>query len=104
MTTQHEDATEIARRPAVGNGAQAPAPNGVPAVGPGPAPASVTPLPPRDVRRKRPPALSFLLRMETFRRFCRVVSLLVLDYIGVSLAIITALVTKAAVRDDTIHW
>ncbi len=51
----------------------------------------------RDMRRKRPPALSFLLRMATARRFGRVVSLLVLDFAGVSLAIFTALALKAAV-------
>ena len=34
----------------------------------------------RDVRRKRPPALSFLLRMDTLRRVARVVSLLALDF------------------------
>ena len=37
-------------------------------------------LPPVDVRRKRPPLLSFLLRMETLRRALRVVSLLALDF------------------------
>src|SRR5271154_7292315 len=50
-----------------------------------------------DMRRKRPPALSFLLRMATARRVARVVSLLALDFVGVSLAIFTALVLKAAV-------
>jgi exopolysaccharide biosynthesis polyprenyl glycosylphosphotransferase len=50
----------------------------------------------RDVRRKRPPALSFLLRMVTLRRAARVVSLLALDFLGVSLAIFTALLIKAA--------
>ena len=35
-----------------------------------------------DVRRKRPPALSFLLRMETLRKAARVVSLLALDFAG----------------------
>src|SRR5689334_19450910 len=46
----------------------------------------------RDMRRKRPPALSFLLRMSTARRLARVVSLLALDFAGVSLAIFTSLV------------
>jgi exopolysaccharide biosynthesis polyprenyl glycosylphosphotransferase len=50
----------------------------------------------RDVRSKRPPALSFLLRMDTMRRALRVLSLLVLDLLGVSLAIFTALALKAA--------
>ena len=50
----------------------------------------------RDVRSKRPPALSFLLRMDTMRRALRVLSLLALDLLGVSLAIFTALALKAA--------
>ncbi len=57
-----------------------------------------TPLPLSDVRRKRPAALSFLLRMETLRRFARVVSLLALDFAGVFLAIYTALAIKALVQ------
>ena len=56
---------------------------------PGPEPA-----PARDMRRKRPPALSFVLRMETLRRIARVASLLVLDYIGVAGALFTALLVK----------
>ena len=51
----------------------------------------------RDMRSKRPPALSFLLRMATARRLARVLSLLALDFVGVALAIFTALVLKAAV-------
>jgi len=50
----------------------------------------------RDVRSKRPPALSFLLRMDTMRRGLRVLSLLLLDLFGVSLAIFTALALKEA--------
>ena len=53
----------------------------------------------RDIRRKRPPALSFLLRMATVRRLARVISLLALDFAGVALAIFTALVLKAVVLD-----
>src|SRR5271166_2528475 len=53
-----------------------------------------------DMRRKRPPALSFLLRMSTLRRGARVLSLLALDFVGVALAIFTALILKAAVRDQ----
>jgi exopolysaccharide biosynthesis polyprenyl glycosylphosphotransferase len=53
-----------------------------------------------DMRRKRSPALSFLLRAETARRTLRVLSLLALDLLGVSLAILTALVVKAAVLAD----
>ena len=48
------------------------------------------------MRSKRPPALSFLLRMDTMRRGLRVLSLLVLDLFGVSLAIFTALALKEA--------
>src|SRR6266550_9419262 len=40
-----------------------------------------------DMRRKRPPALSFALRVSTLRRLARVVSLLALDFVGVALAI-----------------
>jgi exopolysaccharide biosynthesis polyprenyl glycosylphosphotransferase len=54
--------------------------------------------PARDVRRKRPPALSFLLRLETLRRVGRVVSLLAVDYVGVAGALFTALGLKLAVR------
>jgi exopolysaccharide biosynthesis polyprenyl glycosylphosphotransferase len=61
-----------------------------------------------DVRRKRPPALSFLLRWETLRHLTRVASLMVLDLLAVFLAIFTALALKAAVRgafvyDDVFH-
>src|SRR6266404_7940519 len=62
----------------------------------------------RDMRRKRPPALSFLLRMASARRLARVLSLLALDFAGVALAIFTALVVKEAVRgnvtpDNALH-
>ncbi len=57
-------------------------------------------LRPRDVRRKRPPALSFLLRWDTARRASRLVALLALDFAGVSLAIFTALAFKALVHDQ----
>ena len=52
-------------------------------------------LPPVDVRRKRPPALSFLLRMETLRKASRVVSLLALDFAGLLSALVVALMVKA---------
>jgi len=55
-------------------------------------------LPDRDVRRKRPPALSFLLRMATLRRVLRVLSLLALDFAGVWAALFTALLLKAVVK------
>jgi exopolysaccharide biosynthesis polyprenyl glycosylphosphotransferase len=51
----------------------------------------------RDVRAKRPPLLSFLLRWETARRFARVVVLMALDFAGVFLAIFTALLLKDVV-------
>ena len=49
----------------------------------------------RDVRRKRPPVLAFLLRLETLRRAARVAVLLVLDLLGVYTAILTALWLKS---------
>ncbi|MBV9047454.1 MAG: sugar transferase [Solirubrobacterales bacterium] len=55
-------------------------------------------MPERDVRRKRPPFLSFVLRLETLRRVARVLSLLVLDYIGVMAALLTALFLKLLFR------
>jgi exopolysaccharide biosynthesis polyprenyl glycosylphosphotransferase len=55
-------------------------------------------LPERDVRRKRPPALSFLLRMATLRKALRVLSLLALDFAGVWAALFTALLLKAVVK------
>jgi len=56
----------------------------------------------RDIRRKRPPALSFLLRISTARRLARVVSLLALDFAGVALAIFTALLLKEAIRGHVV--
>src|SRR5919197_4104612 len=61
-------------------------------------------LPPTDIRRKRPPALSFLLRMDTLRRFARVTSLLALDFAGVFAAILTALMVKAVLRQGDWAW
>jgi exopolysaccharide biosynthesis polyprenyl glycosylphosphotransferase len=54
-------------------------------------------LPERDVRRKRPPALSFILRLDTLRRAGRVLSLLILDYVGIFGAILLALSLKAVI-------
>src|ERR1700733_9341712 len=54
----------------------------------------------RDVRRKRWPALSFLLRVDTARRAVRVLTLLALDFAGLAAAIFTALVLKAAVLSE----
>jgi exopolysaccharide biosynthesis polyprenyl glycosylphosphotransferase len=61
-------------------------------------------LPPTDIRRKRPPALSFLLRWDTLRRLSRVLSLLALDFAGVFAAIFTALMLKAVVQQGTWAW
>jgi exopolysaccharide biosynthesis polyprenyl glycosylphosphotransferase len=60
-------------------------------------------LPERDVRRKRPPALFFLLRMETLRRVARIASLLALDFVGIYAAILTTLTIKAAARGQ-LDW
>ncbi len=81
MTTKH---TQAAPPPA--NGSR----RGSPSLG----------LPQRDVRRKRPPALSFLLRLETLRRTARVVSLLILDFIGVAAALFTALALKLSIQGN----
>jgi exopolysaccharide biosynthesis polyprenyl glycosylphosphotransferase len=64
-------------------------------------------LPDRDVRRKRPALLSFVLRLETLRRVVRVLSLLALDYIGVAGALFTALLAKVTIRtkfDVGVAW
>jgi exopolysaccharide biosynthesis polyprenyl glycosylphosphotransferase len=55
-------------------------------------------LPAVDMRRKRPPALAFLLRMETLRTTLRVATLLALDFAGVFAAIYVALMGKHVVR------
>ena len=57
----------------------------------------------RDVRRKRPAILFSLLRLETLRRSGRIVSLLVLDFIGVGAALFTALELKLAVHGG-VNW
>ncbi|MDX6658129.1 MAG: hypothetical protein QOH62_2922 [Solirubrobacteraceae bacterium] len=56
------------------------------------------PLPDRDVRSKRPPLLSFLLRLDTLRQAARVLSLLAIDFVALFAAILTALCLKAALR------
>src|SRR5215211_6757044 len=61
-------------------------------------------LPQVDIRRKRPPALSFLLRWDTLRRIARVTSLLALDFAGVFAAIFTALMIKSVVQESTWAW
>jgi len=57
-----------------------------------------------DVRRKRPPALAFLLRMETLRKALRVLTLLALDLGGVFAAIYVALMVKAVLRYGNWAW
>ena len=64
-----------------------------------PTPASLA-LPEYDVRRKRPPLLSFLLRMDTLRSGARIVSLLAVDFAGVFAAIFTALAFRHFARRD----
>ena len=64
----------------------------------------VLPLPASDVRRKRPPLLSFLLRLETLRRAVRVVALLALDFAGLFGAIYAALMLKAVLREGEWAW
>jgi exopolysaccharide biosynthesis polyprenyl glycosylphosphotransferase len=61
-------------------------------------------LPSVDVRRKRPPALSFVLRMETLRRAGRIASLLILDFAGVFAALFTALMVKAVLVQHEWAW
>jgi len=52
----------------------------------------------RDVRATRPPILNVLRRLDALRRLARVVSLMVLDVVGIGLAVFTALLIKAAFR------
>ncbi len=65
------------------------------------------------MRRKRPPAFSFLLRLETMRQLARVASLLALDLIGVVAAVYTSLEVKLLLKghaslsapwSETRHW
>jgi exopolysaccharide biosynthesis polyprenyl glycosylphosphotransferase len=69
---------------------------------PNEAPAPVPPvdLPHKDVRRKKPPVLSFLLRMDTFRSAGRIAALLAIDFAAIFGAIFTALALKDAVLGD----
>ena len=71
---------------------------------PPPPAADPAALPQVDVRRKRPPALSFLLRMETARRAARVLSLLALDFAGLFAAIYTALMAKVVITTSEWAW
>jgi exopolysaccharide biosynthesis polyprenyl glycosylphosphotransferase len=61
-------------------------------------------LPHVDMRRKRPPVLAFLLRLETLRKATRVLSLLALDLAGVFAAIYVALMVKAVLRYGDWAW
>src|SRR5215204_7488350 len=73
----------------------------------GQTPAAVAPpiaLPPVDVRRKRPPLLSFVMRRETLRNCSRVVSLLALDFAALYAAIFVALMVKAVLREGEWAW
>src|SRR6478672_12034490 len=55
-----------------------------------------------DIRRRRPPVLAFLLRPTSMRRAARIVALPALDFVGVALAIFTALALKELVQDGTV--
>jgi len=88
MSTMHE-AAEAQKAAAGGDGA----------VGGVELPAVDFALGDRDMRAKRPPALSFLLKLDTLRRFTRVLSLLALDFVGIFAAILTALCLKASLKD-----
>jgi exopolysaccharide biosynthesis polyprenyl glycosylphosphotransferase len=57
-----------------------------------------------DIRRKRPPALAFVLRLETLRKAMRVVTLLALDLFGVFAAMYVALMVKAVLRYGDWAW
>jgi exopolysaccharide biosynthesis polyprenyl glycosylphosphotransferase len=56
-------------------------------------------LPEHDVRRRKPPLLSFVLRWNTVRTLVRIGILLALDFIAIYGAILTALAVKAALVD-----
>ncbi len=75
----------------------------LPRTRPGAAPVAV-PLPAQDVRRKRPPVLSFLLRMETLRRGMRFVSLLAVDFAALFASLFTALMVKAVIQGRPDAW
>ena len=67
-------------------------------------PAPPVPLPPVDVRRKRPAVLAFFLRMETLRKAVRVITLLALDLAGIFGALSIALMVKAVLQDGNWAW
>jgi exopolysaccharide biosynthesis polyprenyl glycosylphosphotransferase len=49
----------------------------------------------RDVRRKRPPAMAFVLKLDTVRKVVRICTLGTLDFFGIYMAMLTALTLKA---------
>jgi exopolysaccharide biosynthesis polyprenyl glycosylphosphotransferase len=53
----------------------------------------------RYVRAKRPPALGFLLKLDTLRRLARILSLLAIDFGGIFGGIFVALCLKAALKN-----
>jgi exopolysaccharide biosynthesis polyprenyl glycosylphosphotransferase len=82
------------RKPAAAGAARVPHPVGLPAEAEALPPADAE----RDIRARRPPVLSFLLRLSTARRVGRVVALVVLDFGAIAFAIFTALLLKEAVH------
>jgi exopolysaccharide biosynthesis polyprenyl glycosylphosphotransferase len=54
----------------------------------------------RDVRRKRPPAMSFLLKLDTLRKIVRIGTLGTLDFFGIYMALLTALLLKAGLQSS----
>ena len=72
-----------------------------PAVVPAPGAAR---LPVTDVRRRKPPVLSFLLRLDTLRRGFRVLTLLAVDFAGIFMALYTAHMFKEVVKEGSWAW
>src|SRR5881397_746222 len=58
-------------------------------------------LPARDIRARKAPVRSALIRFEALRRLTRVLMLTALDVAGVFLAIWTALELKAVINDKS---
>ncbi len=58
----------------------------------------------QDVRRRKPPMLSFLLRWETMRRLGRVASLMAVDFLGLFAALLTALAVKELLTLGHVRW
>ncbi len=69
----------------------------------GPAPVALR-LPAQDVRRRRPPVLSFLLRRETLRKGMRLATLLAVDFAALFASLFTALMIKALVQGRPDAW